>query len=314
MNVLFLDSVHPILKERLSSSGYNCIERFSEPLNELDNEFQEAYGIVIRSRFRLDSAIFNKCSKLKFIARSGSGLENIDILEAEKRNVKIYNSPEGNCDAVAEHVIGMLLMLFNNLCRSDRQVRNGKWVREGNRGIELNNKTVGIIGYGHTGSSLARKLIGFGCRIMAYDKYKSGFGNEIIEESTLNDLLDSCDIISLHLPLSEETRFMANESFFQSFKNPVCVVNSSRGPILNTSDLVKAMQKDKVWGACLDVLEYEETSFEYLSETKMPEPLKWLSSSDKVVLTPHIAGWTKESYYKLSSVLADKILADKNFS
>lgn len=310
--MLFLDSVHPILKERLNDAGYTCIERLTQPVSELEPDLNEAVGIVIRSRFQLNSNIFNKCPRLKFIARSGSGLENIDIKEAELRNIKIYNSPEGNCDAVAEHVIGMLLMLFNNLCRSDRQVRNGKWVREGNRGMELNNKTVGIIGYGHTGSALARKLTGFGCRIMAYDKYKSGFGTENIEESGMNELFNSCDIISFHLPLTEETRFLANEQFFQSFKNPVCVVNSSRGPILNTSDLVKAMQKDKIWGACLDVLEYEETSFEYLSESKMPDPLKWLSSSDKAVLTPHIAGWTKESYYKLSAVLADKILTNKN--
>lgn len=312
MNVLFLDSVHPILKERLNNAGYTCIERLTQPVSELGPDLNEAVGIVIRSRFQLNSDIFNKCPNLKFIARSGSGLENIDVKEAELRNIKIYNSPEGNCDAVAEHVIGMLLMLFNNLCRSDRQVRNGKWVREGNRGMELNNKTVGIIGYGHTGSALARKLTGFGCRIMAFDKYKSGFGTENIEESSMNELFDSCDIISFHLPLTEETRFLANELFFQSFKNPVCIVNSSRGPILNTADLVKAMQKDKIWGVCLDVLEYEETSFEYLSESKMPDPLKWLSSSDKAVLTPHIAGWTRESYFKLSAVLADKILADKS--
>jgi D-3-phosphoglycerate dehydrogenase len=309
MNVLFLDTVHPVLQDRLQQAGHHCIERFSEKAEALHSEFSQADGIVLRSRFRIDAHILDLCPNLKFIARSGSGLENIDLDAAKIRGIEIFNSPEGNSEAVGEHALGMLLMLFNNLCRSDRQVRNGKWVREGNRGIELGNKTVGIIGYGHTGQSLARKLSGFDCKILAFDKYKSGFGTDRIIECGLEDIFSNCDIISFHVPLTPETNYMADLEFFNSFSKSICIINTSRGPVLNTGDLVKAMQSEKIWGACLDVLEYEENSFEYLSDSKMPEPLKWLTSSDKVVLTPHVAGWTKESYYKLSSFLADKILA-----
>lgn len=309
MRVMFIDTVHGILQERLSNAGFKCENFTTSSLEEIQNAIPDFEGIVIRSRFRVGKELLNTAGKLRFIARFGSGMENIDVAYAASKGVKCYGAPEGNANAVAEHALGMLLSLFRNMNRADTEVRQGIWEREGNRGLELDGRTVGIIGYGHTGSAFAKKLQGFDVKVKAYDKYKSGFGTDHIEECSLEDIHQNCDVVSLHVPLTEETKYMVNEAFIQHFQNPVWVMNTSRGAVVNTEDLVAQIREKKVLGACLDVLEYEKTSLEGLKE-EVPANLKYLRSSDKVMLTPHIAGWTHESYRKLSNVLADKILKD----
>lgn len=308
--MLFLDTVHPVLAERLEKAGMECIWLTTGSLKEIEAQLHEAFGIVIRSRFVLDEPVLSLCPQLRFIARSGSGLENIDVKAAEKMGIQVFNSPEGNRTAVAEHAIGMMLMLLNNLCRADRQVRNGKWIREGNRGGEIEGRCIGIIGFGNTGSAFASRIAAFGCRVLAYDKYKEGFGNKAVIECGLEDIYKEADVVSLHLPLTAETSYWLNAERISQFKKPFLLVNTSRGPVVNTNELAEAMRKGLITGACLDVIEYEEQSFEVLGfGEKMPASMQFLAASDKVVLTPHIAGWTRESYFKLSYVLADKILA-----
>ena len=305
--ILFLDSVHPCLKEFLEESGYYCdveTEISKKGIMQIINSYS---GIVIRSRISLDREILEKADNLQFIARSGSGMENIDMEFASKQNILCLNAPEGNRDAVAEHAIGMLLTLFNKIIQGDRNVRNGNWSRENNRGIELNGKTVGIIGYGNTGSSLAKKLKGFNVSILAHDKYKSGFGSNEISECSLSDICDNADIISLHLPYTEETERFINHEFINACSRSFFLVNTSRGRIIDTEAVIEALNCQKISGACLDVLEYEGLSFESLSGKKKSATFKELTSMNNVILTPHVAGWTNESYQKLSSVLAKKI-------
>ena len=308
MKIIFLDSVHPILKERLTAKGYACIEAYTLSEDDCKRAIEEADGIVIRSRFTLNEAFLKDAAKLKFIARSGAGMENIDELYCADRNIVLFNAPEGNRNAVGEHALGMLLSLLNKLHTADREVRTGKWDREGNRGNELDGKTVGIIGFGNNGKAFAKKLRGFDVKILAYDKYKQNFGDHFVMECTLNAIMENADVISFHIPQNPETLFMANDLFFSQLQKPVYILNLSRGKIVETSALVKAMQQGKVIAAGLDVLEYEKTSFEAFNEEKMPENLKYLIASDNVILTPHVGGWTTESYFKLSNVLADKIL------
>lgn len=303
--VIFIESVHEILHERLSALGYQCENRYENSRDEILNSMHAFEGLVLRSRIKIDKTFFDAAPKLKFIARSGSGLENIDVKEAESRGIQVFSSPEGNRDAVGEHAIAMLLMLFNNLKRADTEVRNNIWKREENRGLELKGKTVAIIGYGMMGSGVAEKLSGFGCRILAHDLYKVGFANDRVEEVNLKEVYDEADIVSLHLPLTSETIHYANADFFSRFKKNIYFINTARGKNVNTADLAEALRSGKVAGACLDVLEYEKSSLEGLENTSAD--LVYLQQSENVILTPHIAGWTHESYYKLSSVLADKI-------
>ena len=310
--VLFLDTVHPILEERLTASGFECIDATLLPIESIKPLLKDAFGIVIRSRFTMDSNFLQHAPNLKFIARSGAGMENIDEAYCSERNIQLFNAPEGNRNAVSEHAIGMLLALFNKLVKSDNEVRSGKWDREGNRGVELDGKTVGIIGYGNNGSAFAKKLRGFDVTVLAYDKYKSGFGNQFIHESSLEDLFTNADIVSFHIPQNEETLFMANDEFFSNFKKNVYLINLSRGKIVQTSALVKALKSGSILGACLDVLEYEKSSFESFFEQVIPSDFKYILESEKTLLSPHVGGWTHESYYKLSDVLADKVL--DNFS
>jgi len=237
-------------------------------------------------------------------------MENIDVEFALQKGLKCYNSPEGNRDAVAEHAIGMLLTLFNNLCRANYEAKQGIWNREKNRGIEIAGKTVGIIGYGFMGEAFAERLKGFNCNIIAYDKYKSGFGNNFVKESSLREIFKNTDILSIHLPQSAETEHFVNKDFINQFSKPIYFINTARGKNVNTQHLVDALKAEKILGACLDVLEYEEVSFENLNKNTLPEAFQYLAESEKVILSPHIAGWTIESYIKLSSFLADKILQD----
>ena len=306
--VIFIDSVHPILFERLEHAGYECHWKNELSRAEILSILPKYSGAVIRSKFKFDEKVFEQSPRLKWIARSGAGMENIDSEVARKKNIQLYNSPEGNRDAVAEHCIGMILSLFNHLKQSDVEVRNAQWNREKNRGLELKGKTVGILGYGFMGQALAERLAGFGVKTIAYDKYKSNFSSEIVTEVDLTTFFKETEILSIHLPLTEETTFMIDDLFLNHFKNDIYLINTARGKNVKTSDLVKALEKGQVMGACLDVLEYEKTSFEDLSKTDLPEAFNYLRSSKKVILTPHVAGWTKESYYKLSNILADKIL------
>ncbi|MCC7331285.1 MAG: 2-hydroxyacid dehydrogenase [Flavobacteriales bacterium] len=304
--VLFIDSVHPILEERLVTLGIHCEHDYHSSKSQLENTIQNYQGIVIRSRFTIDKVFIDKAKQLKFIARSGAGLENIDVEYAEKSGIKIINSPEGNRNAVGEHALGMLLMLFNQLKKGDHEVRNQIWDREGNRGLEIEGKTVGIIGYGNTGSSFAKKLSGFDCRVIAFDKYKS-VESKFAENVTLDYLKNCSDIISIHLPLTKETEFFIDETFIDSCSKPFYLINTARGNHVKTADLINGLRTKKVLGACLDVLEYETKSFETIASDNLPEDFLFLSKSEQVVLSPHVAGWTIESYKKLSSVLADKI-------
>jgi D-3-phosphoglycerate dehydrogenase len=306
--VLFIDTTHPVLPELLKDGGFEVDHFYSKDLAELKSIAADYSGFIVRSKFKLDEDILKFATKLKFIGRVGAGMENIDVEFAETLGIKCFNAPEGNRNAVGEQAVAMLLALFNNLLRADNEVRNGIWKREENRGLELGGKTVGIIGYGNTGGAFARKLKGFETNVIAYDKYKKDFSDEFVKESQMEDLFRNADIVSLHIPLTEETKFMANNVFFSSFKKDIFVINTSRGKVLKTADLVKNIDSGKVKGACLDVLEFEGLSFENLDKNNLPNEFVQLIEKKNVVLSPHIAGWTHESNIKLSTVLAEKIL------
>ena len=306
--VIFIDSVHPILAEKLENAGYECDWKTELKREEILPLLKDYEGAVIRSKFKFDAAVFEAAPKLKWIARSGAGMENIDRELAEQKGIQCFNSPEGNRDAVAEHALGMLLSLFNNLNRADQEVREGQWNREKNRGIELKGKTVGILGYGFMGQAFAERLQGFGVKVIAYDKYKSDFSSKLVQEANLETFFAETEILSIHLPQTEETTFMINEKFLNQFANPLFVLNTARGKNVNTAELVSALKSGKVRGACLDVLEYEKLSFESLKAEELPEAFQYLRKAENVILSPHVAGWTKESYVKLSEILAEKIL------
>ena len=312
MRVLFLDIVHPILEEKLKANGFACDHNYTCNYEEALKLIVNYEGLVIRSRIPVDANFIASATSLKFIARSGAGLENIDLQAAASANIDVFNSPEGNMDAVGEHAIGMLLMLFNKLNFADLEVRNGEWNREENRGIELAGRTVGIIGFGFMGSAFAKKLSGFGCRILAYDKYKTGYAPDYVSEVDLDYLQGNVDILSIHLPLSAETDYYIDEEFIAACAKPFYLINTARGRHVKTSALLHGLASAKVLGACLDVLEYEKKSFEKLSFADLPDDFKTLASLSQVVLSPHVAGWTTESYEKLSFYLAEKIL-DKNY-
>jgi len=301
--VLFIDTVHPMLWEELEKEGFNCIEGYDLSKEEVKTISSDIYGIVIRSRFKIDVPFLDACQELRFIARAGSGMENIDEEFATSKGIACLNAPEGTRQAVAEHALGMLLSLFNTLNTADIEVRQGLWKREENRGIELNGKTMGIIGFGHNGSAFADVLSGFGVKLLAYDKYKSNYSEKAIE-SDMQTIFEEVDILSLHIPLTDETHHLINDEFIQRFKKPFYLINTSRGQCIKTTDLLDAMQNGKVLGACLDVLEYEKTSFEKLENSV---DFQRLIKSKKVILSPHVAGWTKESKLKLAQVLLEKI-------
>lgn len=310
MKILFIDTCHPLLFEALIADGHNCIEGYNLSYEEVSKMIPKLNGIIIRSRILLDKKILEKAENLLFIARAGAGMENIDVGFAESKNIKCINSPEGNRDAVGEHATGMLLSLMNNLNRADQQVRSGEWIREENRGHEMQGKTIGIIGFGNMGSSFATKLQGFDCKILAYDKYKKSFGNVWVKESSIQEIFNEADILSIHVPLTAETEYFIDDAFLNKFKKEVYFINTSRGKCTRTDDLVKNIKAGKVLGACLDVIEYEDLSFEKISgKSSFFENPSWqfLIKSDKVILSPHIAGWTFESNEKMAKTLIKKI-------
>lgn len=310
MKVNFIDAVHPVLSTRLTAAGHTCEDLSEYSGTELLGQLHDAEGLVVRSRLMITGHVLQHAPRLRFIARAGAGMENIDRQACAAKGIRLYNSPEGNRDAVAEHALGMLLALMNHLPKADREVRHGIWDRVSNSGRELCGSTVGIIGYGQMGTAFARRLTGFGVHVLAHDKYRTGFGNRHLEESSLDELQDRCDTVSLHLPLTPETQHYANAAFFARFSKPVWFINTARGPITDTAALLDAIDAGKVRGACLDVLEFEERSLKGLHDERGNETFQRLKACEKVLLSPHVAGITEESYFKLANVLADKILRD----
>ena len=306
MKILLLDKNHPLITEQLSEKGFVLEEDFSSSYEQVLEKIHFYQGIIIRSRIPLDAHFLEKAKNLKFIARVGAGMENIDIAKAQELGIKLINSPEGNKDAVAEHVIGTLLVLMNRLFISSNEVKKGIWLREENRGEEILGKTFGIIGYGNMGKAVAKRLSGFGCKTIFYD-IKPNLSDEFAAQVSFQELQENADILSLHTPLTEDTLYMIDEEFISKMKKNFYFINTSRGKNVKTSALVNALKSGKIKGACLDVLEYEKTSFENL-ETKN-EDLEYLLNSEKAIITPHIAGWTHESKIKLAQVIVDKILA-----
>jgi len=314
MRVAFLDSVHPILQSRLNKNGFKCEELLLVSREEiLTGQLNDIQGLVLRSRLAIDAKLLDAIPELKWIARSGSGLENIDLVEAKSRNIKVYNSPEGNSVAVGEHVLGMILMILHKLRSCDKSVHEKVWDREKHRGNELGSMTVGIIGYGVMGRALATKLSGICSEVIAYDKYKFGFSDEFVKEVTEEEFFKRSEIVSVHLPFTDETNGLVDSTWLSQFSKPIIFVNSSRGSIVKTKDLLDALDKGQVTSTALDVLEFEGKSLEGLTsmgETDSNKTLLRLLESPNVYLSPHVAGWTTESYFKLSDFLADKILND----
>ena len=314
MRVAILDTVHPVIQTRLIENGFECEEHLLLSREEIQQgQLKDIQGIVLRSRIRIDDQMLDAMPQLKWIARSGSGLENINVQAAKSRDIHVYNSPEGNSDAVGEHVLGMLLMIMHKLRSCDKSVHEKVWEREKHRGMELGSKTLGIIGYGVMGKAFATKLRGIGCTIIAYDKYTSGFSDEYVTEVTEEEFFRRSEIVSVHLPFTDETNGLIDSAWLARFSHPFIFVNSSRGAVVKTNDLLDALDANQVTAIALDVLEFEGRSLEGLTSMGTTDAQKTLSrllESPNVYLSPHVAGWTTESYFKLSHFLAEKILKD----
>jgi D-3-phosphoglycerate dehydrogenase len=307
MKILHLDSNHPLLIKQLNDLGYSNDENYTSSKQEIEKKIHLYDGIIIRSRFSIDRNFIDKATNLKFIGRVGAGLENIDCEYAKSKGINLIAAPEGNRNAVGEHSLGMLLSLFNKLNKADKEVRDGKWLREENRGIELDGRTVGLIGYGNMGKSFAKKLRGFDVEVLCYD-IKPNIGDINCKQVSLPELQEKADVLSLHTPQTELTKNMINVDFINAFKKPFWLINTARGKSVVTKDLVLALKSRKILGAGLDVLEYEKSSFENLfSDDKMPEAFKYLIDSDNVLLSPHVAGWSLESKERLAQTIVDKI-------
>lgn len=308
IKILHIDSNHPLLWNQLHEAGFTNEEDFTSTKEEIEAKINNYHGIVIRSRFKIDKIFLDKATNLQFIARVGAGLESIDCDYANEKGIHLIAAPEGNRNAVGEHCLGMLLSLLNKLNRADKLVREGKWIREGNRGFELEHKTIGIIGYGNMGKSFAKKLRGFDVEVLCYD-IQENVGDENAKQVSLKELQEKADVLSLHIPWSPETDKMVNSNFINSFAKPFWFINTSRGNNVVTNDLVSALKSGKVLGAGLDVLEYEKLSFENLFiDSEKPAAFQYLLDSENVLLTPHIAGWTFESHEKLAQTIVDKII------
>jgi D-3-phosphoglycerate dehydrogenase len=300
--ILIVDDLHPAFKENAAALGYEVHDRPLITRAETLAMISDYIGIAVRTKFLIDKELMQAAPNLKFIARAGAGLDNIDEAFAKQKNIKLLNAPEGNMDAVGEHAIGLLLSLMNNFRNADAEVRNGIWDREGNRGYELKGRTVGIIGYGFMGSSFAKKLSGFGVHVIAYDKYKTGFSDEYAREVSMEEIVKQSDVLSLHIPLTAETRQMVDDEYLFHFRKPIFFINTARGEVVNTKAVLKAIEQGKILGAGLDVLQVEK--FPALGAQDWYHELK---SSGKIILTPHVGGWTFESYRKISEVLANKL-------
>ena len=311
MKILLLDKNHLLITEQLSAKGFVLEEDFNSSYDEVLNKIENYDGIIIRSRIPIDENFIRHAKNLKFIARVGAGMENIDVEFAKSKNIKLISSPEGNRDSVAEHVVGMLLILMNRLFIASIEVKNGIWKREENRGDELLGKTFGIIGYGNMGKAVAKRLSGFGVRVIFYDILEN-IEDEFATQVSLETLKKEADILSLHIPITRETRNIIDEKFISEMKKDFYFVNTARGENVKTSDLTQALKSGKIKAVALDVLEYEKPSFENL-ETEN-EDLQFLLNSPNVIVTPHIAGWTIQSKEKLAQVIVDKILVEFPYS
>ncbi|WP_345953603.1 2-hydroxyacid dehydrogenase [Mucilaginibacter sp. PAMB04168] len=301
-NILIVDDLHPIFIEQTEALGYTCDYRPTIKLEEALAILPDYEGLVIRSKFQVDKAVLDAATNLKFIARAGAGMDNIDENYAGQKGVILVNAPEGNRDAVGEHAVGMLLSLMNNLNRGNAEVLAGLWQREANRGYELKGRTVGIIGYGHMGQSFARKLKGFDVEVIAYDKYKTGFSDGYAREVSMEEIVKHSDVLSLHVPLTPETKGLVNDEYLFHFRKPIFLLNTSRGKVVEVQAVLNAIKQGKILGAGLDVLEVEK--FPALGEQAWFEELR---QSDRVLLSPHVAGWTFDSYRKISEAMAAKI-------
>lgn len=309
IKILHIDSNNPILWQQLEDAGFENHADFKSSKEEIEAKIQDYNGIVIRSRFKIDTTFLDKAVNLQFIARVGAGLESIDCEYAASKGIHLIAAPEGNRNAVAEHSLGVILSLFNNLNQADAEIKAGHWNRESNRGHELDGKTVGIIGYGNMGKAFAKKLRGFEVDVVFHDILEN-IGDDNARQVSLQELQQKADVLSLHLPWTPETDKMVNADFINAFAKPFWIVNTSRGKNIVTADLVEAMKSKKVLGAGLDVLEYEKLSFETLfQDTNTPEAFQYLLEAKNVLLTPHIAGWTFESHERLAQVIVDKIKA-----
>jgi D-3-phosphoglycerate dehydrogenase len=307
MKVLLLDTNHPLLQKGLENAGFICDEDYTSSKEQILKKIQHYDGFIIRSRFSIDESFLDKATNLKFIGRVGAGLENIDTDYANQKGIHLIAAPEGNRNAVGEHTLGMLLSLFNNLNKADREVRQGKWLREDNRGLELDGKSVGLIGYGNMGKAFAKKLRGFDVEVLCYD-IKENVGDENAKQVSLVELQAKVDVLSLHIPETPLTVHMIDARFVAAFTKSFWLINTARGKSVATKDLVEAIKIGKILGAGLDVLEYEKASFENLFiNDNLPEAFKYLINSDKVLLSPHVAGWTLESNQKLAQTIVDKV-------
>ena len=306
MKILLLDSNHPLITEQLLAKGFILEEDFSSSYDEVLQKINQYEGIIIRSRIPLDKNFLENAKNLKFIARVGAGMENIDLEVAKSLGISLINSPEGNRDSVAEHVVGMLLILMNRLFIASEEVKKGIWKREENRGDELLGKTFGIIGYGNMGKATAKRLSGFGVKVIFHDILPN-LEDEFAKQVSLEELQHEADILSLHIPLDASTKYLVDEEFISKMKKNFYIINTARGKNLKTSALVNAIKEEKILGAALDVLEYEKSSFENIEEKN--EDLDFLLQSEKVIVTPHIAGWTHQSKEKLAQFIVDKIVA-----
>ncbi|PKP40286.1 MAG: hydroxyacid dehydrogenase [Bacteroidetes bacterium HGW-Bacteroidetes-13] len=307
MKILHLDTNHPLLLEQLASLGFENREDYESTKQQIEKIITDYDGIIIRSRFPIDRTFIEAAKNLKFIGRVGAGLENIDMDAAKERNIQLIAAAEGNRNAVGEHALGMLLALLNKMHTADREIRAGKWLREENRGVELDGQTVGIIGYGNTGKAFAKKLRGFDVKVLCHDILPN-VGDENARQVALEVLQAKATVVSLHVPQTPETQYMVDKKWISSFENPFWFINTARGKSVVTSDLVAALQNGKIRGAALDVLEYEKSSFENLfTDKELPEPLQYLVQAKNVLLTPHVAGWTVESHQKLAQTIVDKI-------
>ena len=300
--ILIVDDLHPAFKLAAEDMGFEVDDLPLIKKEEVLEILPNYIGLAIRTKFRVDEEVMNAAQNLKFVARAGAGMDNIDVAIADKRNIQLINAPEGNCDAVGEHAIGLLLSLMNNFRKADIEIRNQIWDREGNRGYELKGKTVGIIGYGHMGYSFAKKLKSFEVNVIAYDKYKTGFSDEFVREVSMEEIVKLSDVLSLHIPLTNETKQMVNDEYLLHFRKPIFFLNTARGEIVNTKAVLNAIEKGKILGVGLDVLEVEK--FPKLAEQNFYQDL---IQNEKVILTPHVGGWTVDSYRKISEVLAVKL-------
>ncbi|MBK0384305.1 phosphoglycerate dehydrogenase [Pedobacter sp. SD-b] len=300
--ILIVDDLHPAFKIAAEEMGFEVDDLpliKKEKVLEILKDYQ---GLAIRTKFRVDKEVIDAAKNLKFVARAGAGMDNIDVAYADEKNIKLINAPEGNRDAVGEHCVGLLLSLMNNFRKADAEIRNGIWEREGNRGYELMGKTIGIIGYGNNGSAFAKKLKGFDVKVLAYDKYKTRFTDEFAKEASMEEIVKYSDVVSFHIPLTRETKQMVNDEYLSYFRRPFFFINAARGEIVNTQSVLNAIKEGRILGAGLDVLEREK--FPALADADFYQQLV---KEEKVILTSHVGGWTFDSYRKISEVLADKL-------